>query len=121
MNFTTETILDTTTYGIASGNYDGSSNDFNSNAVIAVNYYAGQGSIQTVTIQVTGFDGKIVLQASLNDTVESAKWFDVYEYGHDSSPRTDYHPVSLTGNFVWMRANITNFDAGTINSISISY
>lgn len=120
MNFTTETILDTTTYGIASGNYDGSSNDFNSNAVIAVNYYAGQGSIQTVTIQITNFVGKITLQASLNDTVESAKWFDIYEYEH-VSPRTDYHPVSLTGNFVWMRANVTNFDAGTINSISISY
>jgi hypothetical protein len=120
MTFTTKTILDTTTYGTASGNYDGSSSDFNSNAVIAVNYYAGQGSIQTVTIQITNFVGKITLQASLNDTVESAKWFDVYEYEH-LTPRTDLHPVSLTGNFVWMRAKITDFEAGTINSITISY
>ena len=121
MILTTETLLTTTVYGTASGNYDGSSLDFLSNVVRAVNYYNGQGSIQTVTITVAGFSGKITLQASLNDDLVSAAWFDVYTYDHTLFPFTEHHPVTLTGNYVWMRAEITDFESGTINSITITY
>ena len=121
MILTTETLLDTTVYGTASGNYDGSSLDFFSNVVRAVNYYNGQGSIQTITMVVTDFLGKITLQASLNDDPVSAAWFDVYEYDHRDFPITEYHPVTLTGNYVWIRAEITDFEAGIINGITITY
>jgi hypothetical protein len=120
MNLTNETILSSTTYGTPSGNYDGSSQDFLSEVKRAANYYQGQGSIQTVTIQVQGFVGRIRLQASLNDDPVAALWFEVYDYDR-VSPTTDYHPVSLVGNYVWMRAEITDFSAGTIQTISISY
>lgn len=120
MILTTETLLDTTVYGTASGNYDGSSQDFLSSVVRGVNYYQGQGSIQTVTIQVEGFVGRIRLQASLNDEPVGAVWFEVYDYDR-TSPTTDLHPVSLVGNYVWMRAEITDFSAGTIQTISINY
>lgn len=121
MYLTRETLLTTTVYGTASGNYDGSSLDFFSDVVRGVNYYNGQGSIQTVTIQVTGFTGIIRLQASLDDNPVQAEWFDVYTYGDISSQITEIHPVSLTGNYVWMRAEITDFESGTINSITITY
>jgi len=120
MILTTEILLNTTVYGTASGNYDGSSQDFLSDVKRAANYYQGQGSIQTVTIQVEGFVGRIRLQASLNDDPAAALWFEVYDYDR-VSPTTDYHPVSLVGNYVWMRAEITDFSAGTIQTISISY
>lgn len=120
MILTTETLLNTTVYGTASGNYDGSSQDFLSDVVRAVSYYQGQGSIQTVTIQVEGFVGRIRLQASLNDDPVAAAWFEVYDYNR-LAPTTDFHPVSLVGNYVWMRAEITDFSAGTIQTISISY
>ena len=81
MSITTELLLDTTVYGTASGNYDGSSQDFHGNGVTAANYYGGHGSVQTVTIQVTGFIGIITLQATLDDSLGAAKWFDVYTYG----------------------------------------
>jgi hypothetical protein len=120
MILTTETLLNNTVYGTASGNYDGSSQDFFSNIVRAVNYYQGQGSIQTVTIQVSGFVGRVKLQASLNDDPVAAAWFEVYDYNH-LTPITDNHPVSLIGNYVWVRAEITDFSAGTIQAITISY
>ena len=120
MSLTTTTILGTTVHGTASGNYDGSSLDFDSNGTQAVGYYAGLGSIQTVAIRVTGFQGVITLQASLNDTLETAAWFDVSEY-IALTPITDYHPESLLGNYVWIRAKITDFEAGTIDSITIIY
>lgn len=120
MSQNTQTILSTTVHGTASGNYDGSSLAFDSNGTQAVGYYAGLGSIQTVTIRVSGFQGRITLQASLNDTLETAVWFDVYEY-LATDPITDYHPESLLGNYVWIRAQITDFEAGTIDSITITY
>ena len=121
MTLNNETILDTTVYGEASGNYDGSSQDFYSDAVRAANYYGGQGAIQTATIQVTNFIGVITLQATLADQLGQAAWFDVAEYGDISSVMTDYHPITVTGNFTFMRARITNFDAGTINFITLTY
>ena len=120
MTLNTQTILSTTVYGTASGNYDGSSLAFDSEGVQAAGYYAGFGSIQTAAIRVSGFQGQITLQASLNDTVETAVWFDVYEYIAET-PITDYHPESLIGNYVWMRAQITNFEAGTIDGITLTY
>jgi len=120
MILTTETLLSTTVYGTASGNYDGSSQDFLSNVARAVGYYQGQGSIQTVNLQVQAFVGRIRLQASLNDDPVAAEWFEVYDYDRNS-PTTEYHPVSLVGNYVWIRAEITDFSAGTIQTISISY
>jgi hypothetical protein len=120
MILTTEKLLNTTVYGTASGNYDGSSQDFLSDVVRAANFYQGQGSIQTVSIQVTNFVGRIKLQASLNDDPAAAAWFEIYDYER-LSPVTDNHPVSLIGNYVWVRAEIENFSAGTIQSIAISY
>ena len=121
MTLNNETILGTTVYGEASGNYDGSSQDFLSDPVRAANYYGGQGAIQTASIQVTDFVGTITLQATLADQVGQAAWFDVAEYGDASSAITDYHPITVTGNFTFMRARITGFDAGTINSITLTY
>ena len=121
MTLNNETILGTTVYGEASGNYDGSSQDFLSDAVRAANYYGGQGAIQTATIQVTNFVGVITLEATLADQLGQAAWFDVATYGGDSTVLTDYHPITVTGNFTFMRARITGFDAGTINSITLTY
>jgi hypothetical protein len=121
MNLTTEHILNSTTYGTASGNYDGSSQDFFSSVGRAADYYQGQGSVQTIVIQVTGFQGRIRLQASLNDDPVSANWFEIYDYDRRTENTTEYHPASITGNFVWLRAEITGFDAGTINQITATY
>lgn len=114
-------ILAETVYGQASGNYDGSSADFFSDGQKAIGYYLGQGSLQTVTIQVTGFVGTIKLWASLSNDLNAAHWSEVYSYGDGTSTYTDYHPVNITGNFVWIRAEVVGFDAGTINSINIAY
>ena len=121
MDLTTLTILDTTVHGEPSGNYDGSSTSFDSDGEKGVGYYRGQGNLQTVWIRVTGFEGKITVQASLNENWQDAAWFDTYTYDTASSVITDYHPVTLTGNFAWVRVSVTDFLAGTINSVTITY
>ncbi len=122
MTTTTQTILDTTVYGTAAGNYDGSSQDWVSDARKAANYYRGYGSIQTVTISVTGFEGILYIEATLDSDPDSAAWFPTYTYGDGSTtPLSDYHPATITGNFTWMRVRVEGFSGGTINSVTITY
>ena len=118
--YSTQILVDDVTYGIASGNYDGSSQDWFSNAVPAANYYGGQGALQTITYQLQNFVGVIKIEATLNDLQDSAPWFEVVTYGGGSTADTGTIPVNVTGNFTWLRANITGFDAGTI-TITAAY
>ena len=119
--YTTQTLVASVTYGTPSGNYDGSSQDWLSNAVPAANYYGGQGSLQTIIYQLQDFVGTIRIEATLNDSQESAPWFEVATYGDGSTVETGTIPVNITGNFTWLRAEITNFSGGTIQSITASY
>lgn len=119
---TTELILGTTDYGVPSGNYDGSSQDWPSDAVKAANYYRGRGGVQTVTFRVAAFEGIMRLEATLDSNPDSAVWFETYVYGDGSTiPLTDYHPATITGNFTWMRVRVEGFSGGTINSVTITY
>lgn len=124
MSLTTLPLLASTTYGIPSGNYDGSSLDFVGNAQIAVNYYGGLGSIQTVTISVSNFVGDIRIEATLNDSLavstDQAQWFETDQYLR-LAPTTQIYPVTVTGNFTYMRARILDFESGTINAITVTY
>ena len=118
--YTTQTLVDDVTYGSASGNYDGSSQDWYSNAVPAANYYGGQGALQTITYQLQDFVGVITIEATLNDLKESAPWFEVATYGDGSTADYGTIPVNAVGNFTWLRANITSFESGTI-TITVAY
>ena len=119
---TTKTILATTVYGVPSGNYDGSSQDWSSDPVTAANYYRGRGGVQTITFGVSGFEGIMYLEACLDDDPAEANWFTTYIYGDGSTiPLTDYHPATVTGNFTWMRIRVTGFSGGTINATTITY
>jgi D-alanyl-D-alanine carboxypeptidase len=122
MTLNSEYLLDQTVYGSASGNYDGSSQLFYGNPVRAANYYGGQGAIQTATIRITGFVGVITLEATLNDQPSiQAAWSEVGTYGNGVDPDTDNYPLTITGNFTFMRVRVNGFDAGTINSIILTY
>lgn len=118
---TTETILSNVEHGVPSGNYDGSSQDWYSDPVQAANYYRGRGGLQTLTFRVTDLIGRIRVEATLDTVAETAHWFEIYDYGDEFVPLTDYHPVTITGNFVWIRLNIVGFDDGIIDSATISY
>jgi hypothetical protein len=121
MTFTNESLLPQTTYGIPSGNYDGSSTAFIGNAIPAANYYGGQGSAQTAILQLTNFIGKITLQGTLNSWTEQAAWFDIDSYGDPINPTTNTQAINMAGNFVWIRAAVTEFTGGVINSATVVF
>jgi hypothetical protein len=121
MTTITQTILSGVVHGQASGNYDGSSQLFYSNAVPAANYYGGNGSLQTLFYNLSGFVGVITIQATLNDLPEQAQWFDISERGDGSTPDTGYTSSTVTGNFSWLRAQVAGFDSGNITAVTAVY
>ena len=122
MATTTVTLLPSTTHGVPSGNYDGSSEDFIGDPQKAANYYRGRGGVQTITFSVTEFEGDMYLEACLDENPAEANWFTTYIYGDGSTiPLTDLHPATVTGNFTWMRVRVSGFSGGTINAVTITY
>lgn len=122
MKTTTLQLLPTTSYGTPSGNYDGSSQDWAGEQQQAANYYGGFGTLQTIAFYLSGFQGRIRIEATLDSepTVDS-NWFQVYDFDSESSPTTNNFPTNIHGNFVWIRARVENFTAGTITKVMLSY
>lgn len=122
MKTTTLQLLPGTTHGTPSGNYDGSSQDFSGDDQQAANYYGGFGGLQTIAIYLTSFEGKIKIQATLDSSpTTDSDWFDVYEFDSTASATTNNFSTNITGNFTWIRARVTDFTAGTINQVVMSY
>lgn len=95
--------------------------DFITPAIIGASFYGTGGGVQTALITVTGFVGKITFQATLNDIADQAVWFDIETYGDGVTPLSDITSLNLIGNFVYIRAVVTEFTAGTINSVIVAY
>lgn len=122
MKTTTLQLLPATAYGTPSGNYDGSSLDFNGEDQQAANYYGGFGGLQTVAIYLAGFQGRLRIQATLDSEPDSDEdWFHVYDFDSTASPSTQNFSHNITGNFTWIRARVEDFQAGTITTVQLSY
>jgi hypothetical protein len=122
MKTTTLQLLPTTTYGTPSGNYDGSSEDWAGDLQQAANYYGGFGDLQTVAFYLLNFQGLIRIQATLDQNpVNDASWFEVESFDSVGSTATINFSRNITGNFVWIRARVENFSAGTITKLALSY
>ena len=121
MTLNTEVLLPYTTLGIPSGNYDGHSTAFVGNAIPAANYYGGQGSGQTALIQSTNLLGNVTIQGTLNSWTEQALWFDIVSYGSNTVSTTNTAALNMIGNFAWLRASVTGFTGGTINSANVVF
>ena len=130
MPATATTLIPSTTNGTATGNYDGSSTWFFSDAAKGDGFYGYSDGLHTASWQLTDFTGKITIEASLVETPVSTDWFDVtlvdpagtasgtiQTYTTESSHKA----YNFTGNFVNVRASITDFTAGTINKLRFNY
>lgn len=118
---TTETLLSNVVHGTPSDRYDGSSQDWFSTAVKAADYYRGRGGVQTMGFSVTGFQGTITIEATLDMDPDSAAWFPTLVYGDASTVTTQSLSEAVIGNFTWLRARVEHFEAGTINTVTATY
>lgn len=121
MKTTVLQLLPTTSYGTPSGNYDGSSQDWAGVKQQAADYYGGFGGLQTVAFYLNQFEGDIEIEATLETDPGESHWFRVYRFESASAQITENFSTNIRGNFVWLRARVQNFTAGTITKISVSY
>ena len=116
---TTKILLENVEYGVPSGNYDGSSLDWASDAQQGPGYYYGHSGQQTLTLNLVNFTGQLTVQGTLDSIAETANWVDVYDI--TDTDLTSYFSVDRTANFVWLRVRVQDFDGGTINQIDVAY
>ena len=72
-----------------------------------------------------GVQGEVLIQATLDNDPADSRWFDVAVYGDgssaDSSTITDTYIEAVMGNFTWLRAVVTNFKDGVIETVQATY
>jgi hypothetical protein len=120
---TVELMIPLTVYSQPSGNYDGSSLNWQGDPVKAASYYRTS-SYSTVYVNVEGFTGLITIQGlqDQNPTYDGT-WTNIAEYGDitDTEVYTDYHPIVIVGNYTWLRAWVQNFTSGIIKAVTVNY
>lgn len=100
------------------GTYNGTDLDWYSNQFPGDGYYGYSDGLHTVSYNLIGFAGTIGFQASLATKPTDADWFDISDTQViNDTPLSVATFKNFSGNFVWVRAAITNFTAGTINKV----
>lgn len=103
-------------------------------------YYGRSDGFHTVQIDLNGFIGRIEIQGSLAIDPDDTDWFTVelgtgtqtldttgliVEQGIDAveytSVTTNNKSYNFTGNYVWIRAKVSNWTDGTVNSIKLNH
>jgi len=126
---TTLILLPQTTWG---GNYypQITSYDVIGDKRPAASYFLGNKDLQTVNINLAGVTGNIFIQATLATDPDEIDWFDVYELvANAAAPANSQaninaylnQAVNINGNFVWMRAEVKDFQAGIVQYVKLSY
>ncbi len=90
----------------------------------AASYDVAWRDIQTISWSATkSFDGVAKIQVSLAETPTALDWADMYTLPTEATslPGNQSGFYNLRGSFVWVRVNVTGWNAGTIQSITMSY
>ena len=95
-----------------------------SNKAKGCGYYGQNEGMHTVQFMLNGFKGNIVLQGSLEGKPTDDDWFDIQAASISNEPLlplTTNVTKNFTGNFVWVRAVVTSFDAGSIGQVLFTH
>ena len=96
----------------------------------AASYIITPRALQTVNINLTEVNGNIIIQATLATTPGEGDWFKVYELEANANAASNSAPLeasnastytNITGNFVYLRAKMVDFNSGGINFVKLSY
>jgi hypothetical protein len=89
----------------------------------AASYYQGNKNLQTLTWDLTGFKGTIIVEATLADDPGTSDWVTVKVISNLVDPGlTERSFENNIGNFVWMRVRVNPFyTGGVIQYIKVSY
>jgi len=87
-------------------------------------YYGRSDGFHTVQYNITGFIGTVNIQATLAVNPTADDWFTVYTQAYpvvNDEGTTKSNFANFTGNYVWIRAYISNWTDGTVNDIRLNH
>jgi hypothetical protein len=105
-------------------------------------YYGRSDGLHTVQVNLNGFIGQVEIQGTLAVDPTDEDWFTVSLGGtvtstvdttglissastavtiNYSQNETSVKTYNFTGNYVWLRAKVSNWTDGTINSIALNH
>ena len=89
-------------------------------------FYGRSDGFHTVQYNLSGFTGTVIIQATLETNPSEEDWFTVYSQDYDLIIETAAEDkaqtiTNFTGNYVYVRAVIDNWTAGTVNSIFLNH
>lgn len=82
-------------------------------------YYGRSDGFHTAQYTVTGFTGTVNIQATLAVNPTTDDWFTVYTQTYSTTSGSFL--TNFTGNYVWIRAQISNWTDGTVTSIKLNH
>jgi hypothetical protein len=89
-------------------------------------YYGRSDGLHSVQYNLIGFIGNVVMQATLAIEPTDSDWFTITNTEHvstnDSSANSNGGFIyNFTGNYVWVRAFVSNWTDGSISSIYLNH
>lgn len=98
------------------------------NAFKGDGYFNSRDGLHTIQYSITEFKGTVNIQASLATMPSEQDWFTVYtqfySVNNDSMDplETRINKIeNFTGNYVWVRAKITDWTEGSVTSIKLNH
>tara|TARA_B100000242_G_scaffold183280_1_gene131610 strand:- start:1959 stop:2327 length:369 start_codon:yes stop_codon:yes gene_type:complete len=119
----TVTLIPTTSHGTPVGNYDGTSTSFFSDKSESDGYYGYTDGLHTIAAFPNAFVGTIKFQGSLATDPGDSDWVDIpgITIGDGATATSTAVTHNFTGNFVWVRAKVESFTAGSITKVQFNY
>ena len=85
-------------------------------------YYGRSDGLHTVQYNVSGVSGTIKMQGTLAIDPASTDWFDITGTDHTHGSSVDGTIFkNFTGNFVWVRAIVSNWTDGSVQSVLLNH
>lgn len=119
MSLTSQTILPTSTHVD-----DSAAQVLTGSKFPGDGYYGRSDGLHTVQYNLSGFLGTVSVQATLAVDPTETDWFTVYSSTYNpvnDTGETGSHIINFTGNYIWVRAHISNWTDGTIISIKLNH
>lgn len=89
-------------------------------------YYGRSDGFHSVQYNLTGFLGNIIMQGTLAVDPTDSDWFSITTTEHistqtETTNSDGAHIYNFTGNYVWVRAYLSNWTDGTVDSILLNH
>jgi len=86
----------------------------------AAAYYARNKTKQTISWYFTMFTGDISVEATVDADNSTDNYFEIHNISETGAVTLNDF-IIIDGSYTWVRVSVTNFSAGTINKIVMSY